>query len=290
MRFLVYNPEHDLCLANGSSHYVPPRSALLRAERGAHLMLSIYGDGGTVACSAAQVPRLLARHGVPQSIVPWGWNAALKEYLLKCGVPQRLLPSDAFIATLRQLQHRATLLPLKAGCRLATSAADVADMLSLHAHIVLKAPWSGAGRGLRWVSHSLTAHDELWRAKTLATQGAVVVEPRRSIALEFALEYMLRHDADSRVGECLIGYSLFEAHGGVYRANKPLSDSEIESLVGSDVIDWCRCRVEPWIAETIAPHYHGPIGIDCYLDTDGQAFVSEHNMRHTMGMVALGER
>ncbi|MBQ9473407.1 MAG: hypothetical protein IJU81_03220 [Bacteroidales bacterium] len=288
-RLLVYNPEHDLCLANGNSHYVPPRSALLRAERGAHYMLSIYGSADAEACAASRVQQFVACHGLPRCVIAWGWDAVLKETLLKQGIPAGLLPSDDYIGMLRQLQHRATLLPLKPGCRLAATVAEVASCMDEYGHLVLKAPWSGAGRGLRWASHSLTPHDEMWVAKTIATQGSVVVEPRRAIELEFALEYMLPESGMSRVGECLMGYSLFEAKGGVYTSNKPLPDSEIESIVGADAIDWCRRQVEPWIAATVAPSYHGPLGIDCYRTTDGQVFVSEHNMRHTMGMVAHGE-
>ena len=34
----IFNPEHDLCLANGTPHYMPPVSALRFAQQSASLM------------------------------------------------------------------------------------------------------------------------------------------------------------------------------------------------------------------------------------------------------------
>lgn len=280
MVLLVFNPEHDLCLANGGPDFVPPRSALRLAESLCHCMLKLYPAHGNVACAAHKVAEVVAEKGLPDSLQVWGWNAMLKRQLAKQGIPERLMPSDEAIAAIRRLQHRSTLLPLQPQTVAAYTLGDVQHMLAEYNDIVLKAPWSGAGRGLRWASHRLSAHDELWIKKTIAHQSCVIAEPRRSIAVEFALEYMVANGSPQ-----FIGYSLFQASNGVYTNNILLPDSEIASRLGSSA-SWARSVVEPWLQATVAPHYTGPIGVDCYIDTHGQPYVSEHNLRHTMGMVA----
>ena len=43
MKVCIFNPEHDLCLAKGRAHYVPPRSAVEFARRDAGIMQVLYG-------------------------------------------------------------------------------------------------------------------------------------------------------------------------------------------------------------------------------------------------------
>ena len=44
MLLCIFNPEHDLCLAKGRAHYVPPRSAVEFACRDASIMSVLYPD------------------------------------------------------------------------------------------------------------------------------------------------------------------------------------------------------------------------------------------------------
>ena len=46
LKLLIFNPEHDLCLANGDANYMPPASALRFASQGAALMRMLYGEDG----------------------------------------------------------------------------------------------------------------------------------------------------------------------------------------------------------------------------------------------------
>ena len=52
----IFNPEHDLCLANGHAHYVPPESAITFADRAASLMQIIYPEA--LCCSLSQLASL----------------------------------------------------------------------------------------------------------------------------------------------------------------------------------------------------------------------------------------
>ena len=277
MQLCIFNPEHDLCLANGRAHYVPPRSAIDFARRGASLMQVLYPDS-----------RCLSVYDIIQSstlsdqfdrIVPWGWNLTLKYELLKQGVPATLMPSDEVLARWRMLQHRTTILPLQPQSRAATSAEEVRLMISQYRSVVMKAPWSGAGRGLRWVTDRLGEQDVSWLNKVVREQRCVIVEPRREVAADFALEYII-----DKQGLRFLGYSLFESAHGVYQSNRLLLDDVICRRVGITSVE--RQGLEDWLCAHVSPFYQGPLGVDFILDTQGRRYLSEMNLRHTMGWVA----
>ena len=277
MQLCIFNPEHDLCLANGRAHYVPPRSAIDFARRGASLMQVLYPDA-----------RCLSVYDIIQSstfsdqfdrIVPWGWNLTLKYELLKQGVPATLMPSDEVLSRWRMLQHRTTILPLQPQSRAATTAEEVRLMISQYRSVVMKAPWSGAGRGLRWVTDRLGEQDVSWLNKVVREQRCVIVEPRRKVVVDFALEYIV-----DKQGFRFLGYSLFESSHGVYQGNRLLPDDVICRRVGITSVE--RQGLEDWLCAHVSPFYQGPLGVDFILDTQGRRYLSEMNLRHTMGWVA----
>lgn len=275
----VFNPEHDLCLANGSPHYMPPASALLFARRGAALMRVLYPD------AEAAVPAAAFSQGGPccrsagMQIVPWGWNRVLREQLLSHGVLEADLPPVSVLERWRALQHRATYLALLPDSRAVTTVCEVEGLLSRHRHLVLKAPWSGSGRGIRWVSERMVGHDAGWLEKVVRTQQCAIAEPRRQVSEEFAVEYWVGRD-----GVRLCGFSLFVAANGVYRSNLLLCDDEIRQRVR--YADDDRAELEGWLRANVVGRYEGPLGVDYIRTIDGVNYLSEINFRHTMGMVA----
>lgn len=268
MRLCVFNPEHDLCLAKGRWNYVPPRSAVDFARRDASLMSVLYPDA---VCTSVYDDFL---HSQLDEITAWGWDAVVKHELLKRGIPAALLPSDDEINTIRELQHRSTVLPLQPDCHEVHSIEDMESLLKKSEHWVMKAPWSGAGRGLRWVHGTLSSIDRDWFVKTVAAQRCVIAEPRRDVAADLALEYM---------DGAFFGYSYFKTGSGVYKENVPWKDEQIEAAFP---VREARSRIEPWLAANVWPRYHGPLGVDLMLCADGSIHVAEINFRHTMGMVA----
>ena len=272
----LFNPEHDLCLANGSRHYVPPASALAFAALSCGLMQCVYPLAVCLPVSEAGEGY---RTTGDETLVPWGWNITLKYDLLRQGIPECLMPSDSTLLQWRNLQHRTTLLPLQPDSRAVTDVAEVADMLSRHTDIVLKAPWSGSGRGLRWVSHRLTDHDKAWLDKVVREQRCAIAEPRWAVEYDYALEYRIEG-----AGLTFVGFSLFDSANGVYRGNRLMSDESVCQLVGFTA--QLRAVIEQWLQANIVPYYHGPLGVDCILDKEGCHHISEINLRHTMGLVA----
>lgn len=276
----VFNPEHDLCLANGDPNYVPPASALDFARRGVGNMRVIYGDDAEVI-AADDFALWRSRHddAALRKIVPWGWDARLKQTLLRQGADIRLLPSDLYIDRLRNLQHRSTVMPLQPLVWQARSAGDVAGLLSQYPRLVLKAPWSGSGRGLRWVDKALSSQDEAWIAKTVEAQHCVMVEVRYNVKENFAFEFYIEDDMVR-----LAGLSLFVTQSGVYRHNILLSDDEIRRRL--NISPDAESALMHWIRMAIVPDYEGYLGIDLILTDEGEVVVSEVNLRHTMGIVA----
>jgi hypothetical protein len=272
----IFNPEHDLCLANGTPHYMPPVSALRFAQQSASLMQILYPEAETCipAAAVAALPSSQWAH-----IVPWGWNCVLKEQLQASGVPMALLPSDDDLCRWHQLQHRSTWLALQPDSRSVTSVSQMEALLAVHSQLVLKAPWSGSGRGIRWVTDGLNKLDVSWLEKVVRQQGCVIAEPRRQVAEEFALEYMVFADKLA-----FRGFSLFSSANGVYQGNLLLPDEAIRHRVHFTLAE--QQALEDYLQAHLVGQYHGPLGIDYLHTTDGQNHLSELNLRHTMGMLA----
>lgn len=275
MRLCIFNPEHDLCLAKGRAHYVPPRSAVDFARRDAGLMQVLYPDA--LCCSVYDLSPFTSHLTPLTSVTAWGWDEVVKHELLKRGIDESLLPLDEEIDTIRELQHRSTVLPLQEDCHEVRSIEDMESLLKSREHWVLKAPWSGAGRGLRWVHGSLTPIDRDWIVKTVANQRCVIAEPRRDVVADLALEYMSGY---------FMGYSYFKTGSGVYKENVMWPDARIVETFHETSLQQTKAQVEEWLAANVWPRYRGPLGVDLMVDARGQTFVSEINFRHTMGMVA----
>ena len=273
MQLCIFNPEHDLCLAKGRAHYVPPRSAVEFARRDASLMSVLYPEAE--CCSVYDLSCNQAL--MATEVVTWGWNAVVRHELQKRGVDVALLPTDEEIDTIRELQHRSTVLPLQEDCHEVRSIECMESLLKSCEHWVLKAPWSGAGRGLRWVHGSLTPIDRDWIVKTVANQRCVIAEPRRDVVADLALEYMSGY---------FMGYSYFKTGSGVYKENVMWPDARIVETFHETSLQQTKAQVEEWLAANVWPRYRGPLGVDLMVDARGQTFVSEINFRHTMGMVA----
>ena len=256
-------------------------------------MKTIYGDDAEVIPAEDFGKWLQHKNSSPLSvfrspfrIVPWGWDARLKRTLIRQCCPEEVLPSDEWLDTLRQLQHRSTIAELQPHASCASSVAEIDSLLhsqfsafNSRFSIVMKAPWSGAGRGIRFVDNELSGHDCHWAEKVIADQRCVIVERRLDVKEEYALEYEV-----SATDIRQTGLSLFVTQNGVYRHNVLLSDDEILSRVhlpGQIVQD-----INRWLATNVVGCYEGPLGVDLILDQKGNTYVSEINFRHTMGMVA----
>lgn len=290
----IFNPEHDLCLANGSPSYMPPRSALEFARSSAQMMQYLFDDVcvATDTEGAAKAYQTLLDLGTDEAeikVEAWGWDSVVKRSLLKQGISEKTLPTDREIEQIRRLSNRATCKGVQNDVVQIFSLSDLEQRLKDSKPRVLKAPWSGAGWGLRWISTELTDNERNWILKTIVQQGSVMLEPRYKVVQDFAVEYF----ADGRGHLLYKGMSLFETQNGVYRGNMLLTDDEIvqrlSQWVGKDEVEKYE-GIEQYIL-SVAQGYKGPVGVDMfvYQDDDGAYHVDhcvEINFRYTMGMVA----
>ena len=245
-------------------------------------MRQLYGEDATVTTADESKDWLQANRGAEiEAVKPWGWDARTRNLLMKNGIQPTMqpLPDDTFLYKLRHFQHRTSILPLQPHARQADNIQAVSNLLDNCKRIVLKAPLSGSGRGLRWVDSQMSEHDIHWTEKTIASQGCVIVEQRINVSDNFAFEFFI--DGHNVSLLCL---SLFETQSGVYRHNILLNDSDIKSHL--HLPDNIEENLVIWLDQNLMSWYHGPVGIDMMRDTEGHFHVCEMNLRHTMGMVA----
>ena len=274
MRRFVFNPQHDLCLADGGVSFIPPASVVEFAQR----------------CS--WIERFMERPSrgedkVPsrelEEIVPWGWNRTLREQMLKEGYPQELMPTDAQLDFIREFSRREMAVELldfvhkglQAGevknlnvipsdYRVtARSMEEIEEFLHSRGRVVLKAPLSGSGKGIRFCTGELMETDRGWCRRVLQRQGAVIVEERREVVQEFAMLF--------EVGESVrfVGYSLFYAANGAYKGNLLASNEYILQKLGDmfpvEELQGVRAAVERFLEGKLLGKYKGFVGVDQFL-------------------------
>ncbi len=218
----IFNPEHDLCIANGDENFVPPRSAVGYAKENIDMSEHL------------KRPNKQRRH-----IIPWGWNHSLKKRLINEGIDPSTLPSEEELQFIRTHSRREFALDVHSRLNLrypqvigpdyriiARSISDIEAFISSNGSAVMKSPLSGSGKGIRFVRERLSESDEGWCRRTLDKQGAVIVERRFEIIKECAMLFECYHE-----GIDFIGYSLFESRNGAYSRNILASNEEIEDLI-----------------------------------------------------------
>lgn len=284
----IFNPEHDLCLANADPNFVPKASAM------------------RFGIDCPQVVRLICEGEIPPSgIAAWGWDMSLKRRLLRLGVSPECLPDDETLGEIRRLSHRryameafrflqrnlqdTSLIESQAPLEI-SSIAKAEEFLRHNGQAVFKAPWSSSGKGIRWIdSRGLTTSDTGWLRNTIASQGSVMAEVRREPERDFA---MLFHVSSEGVSFC--GFSLFETSFGAYCGNVLASDGYILSEIGKylprTLILQVRDALKEYFSLTLTGKYCGYLGVDMYAFRHcGKSLLNpcvEINLRMTMGLLA----
>ena len=283
----IFNPEHDLCIANGDENFVPPRSAVGFAKNNIGLS-----------------ERLERPNKQRRQIVPWGWNHSLKKRLINEGVDPATLPSEEELQFIRTHSRREFALDVhsRLNCAdsqvikpdyriVATRIDEIEAFISANGSTVLKSPLSGSGKGIRFVRERLSESDEGWCRRTLGKQGSVIVERRVEIIKECAMLFECHHE-----GIDFIGYSLFESRNGAYSKNILASNKDIEDTIARYIpresLIAIREELTSILADTLAGHYEGFLGVDQIIcQTASPIFipVSEINLRMTMGLIARNQ-
>lgn len=295
-KLFLFNPEHDLCLADGRADYIPPASVVEFAQR------------------VEWITRYMPVPASAGRVVSWGWNAVLKRRLKEQGWNGEELPSEDQLQFIRENSRREVAVEMlehlwnifgsdslvTASYRtIALSMREIEAFLAQHNRIVLKAPLSGSGKGIRFITGELMETDRGWCRNILQRQGALIVEQRLHVVQEFAMLFeCVPAGSNASAGKVEFrGYSLFYASNGAYKGNILASNEHIEKILTQYVPVELLHKVQEGIAthlqKKLSGRYQGFVGVDQFIcrDTGNTEKCTlnpavEINLRMTMGLVA----
>lgn len=313
----LFNPENDMALANFTPYYKAP-SEIIRMANDLSVLPAWYAPEGSTIKVDSLSRVSLWREQCPASdflpdviwsaewenmpYKPWGWSPSLLYTLRKAGVNDSFLLSDMQMGQIRVLSGRQCCVKiLESFSRMdglcgkamtCNSMTQVKKYITSLERCVLKAPWSGSGRGIMYVS-SKEWNDsaEGWVSRVLRVQGEIMVEPLYNKVCDFAMEFY----ADGNGSVSFVGYSLFDtdAHGN-YKGNFLLSDGQIKKILSQYIPDEvfdnvCR-TMEGSLASLLNKDYCGFLGVDMMICLeDGKYLLHpcvEINLRMNMGVVS----
>ena len=319
MKLLVFNPEHDLALAANLSNFTAPHAGRqLRADLGFVPAIWAAADDFVLVENVEDAERRflrLTRRPFGRFIAKdllcklqfsavdvWGWDLAIRAYLLRWGVEAVVMPTVTQIDAIRQLSHRRYAMQLlerlqmpgTIGRSCETDQMEmIADRLQSGEHLVVKAPWSSSGRGVRFMEGDMNIYDKGWVRHVIEKQGSVMVEPYYNKVKDFGMEFV----SDGKGLVSYVGLSLFQTSNGAYTGNILASEDEKEHMISRyisvDLLKAIRQKICTLMGVLLKDRYAGAFGIDMMVvrRDDGDGFLLhpcvEINLRRTMGHVAI---
>ena len=322
----IFNPEHDIALGSNLSNFTAPHAGrVLRADVGYlpaiwaapddYVLVDNTEDAQTAfACFMHRpfkgfVEKRQLAHLPISRVEPWGWDLALRSFLLRYGVPSEVIPSEQQIAVIRDLSHRKTAVDLLRSLAMDGTVGEsvvhetpeaVALQVQRWGRVVVKAPWSSSGRGIRFINAAIDDYQGRWIHNVLARQGSVIVEPYYDKVKDFAMEF----ESDGKGAVTFLGLSLFHISNGAYTGNVLASEKTkcdmISHYVSIELLDTIQERICQILGGVFKGRYQGPFGVDMMIVScesaphDGDVASGfllhpcvEINLRRTMGHVAL---
>lgn len=329
MTLHIFNPEHDIALASGLANFTAPHAGrqlrhdlgflpALWAHKGdivmvndtkqaerewrkiCHRINTLSGHRGFLPSNAMFAEgKTLGSLQQPMTIEPWGWNRALKAQLLRQGTDESIMPTDAQLQMIRNLSHRrvaATLLPklrIEGTIGEAYECQEpnqVEALLEQYGQVVMKAPWSSSGRGLRFLSLERTPFQMQanWFHNVVSTQGSVMIEPFYNKTKDFGMEFY----ADEQGQINYLGLSLFHTANGAYTGNILATEYTKREIISQYIpvylLDSVQEKIRTELSNVLEGRYHGPLGVDMMISNGSYLHPCvEINLRRTMGHVAL---
>ena len=316
----LFNPEHDIALASNLSNFTAPHAGRqLRHDLGYLPAIWAAQDDYVLVDDVewAQTAysrlmhnsfdRFVDKHQLSKldidRVEPWGWDLALRSFLMRYSV--KAVPSEEEITVIRDLSHRRTAVRLLTELKgdgligeswLSESLEGVGDLLKQHRHLVVKAPWSSSGRGIRFIDEAMDDYQERWINNVIAHQGSVIVEPYYPKVKDFGMEF----ESDGERHVRYLGLSLFHTQNGAYTGNILASEEEKQEMISRylpiDLLNTIQERICILMGEQYRGRYNGPFGVDMMVvanadmsNVDGFLLhpCVEINLRRTMGHVAL---
>ena len=343
MTLHIFNPEHDIALAANLSNFTAPRAGRQLRHDLAFLPALWAKEGDSVlvddmeyaerqwedVCSQMEryglspvfplgIHRILLRNTSYSPleydrVEPWGWDSALCSMLKRHGFNEQLLPTDEQLQRIRALSHRRTaaqLLPLlqqpgTVGEAFECSTVDeVQALLQCYGQLMLKAPWSSSGRGVRlltmdngqWTMGNGHLTMDKWVRNVLQAQGNVMAEPYYQKVMDLGMEFTALENGTIRYD----GLSLFDTRNGAYTGNLLATENKKREIISRYIPVCLVDSIQQKITKELRlDGYCGPLGVDMMIvENQGNGQCPEGgkyllhpcveiNVRRTMGHVAL---
>jgi len=318
MTLHIFNPEHDLALASNLSNFTSPHAGRqLRHDLGWLPALWMASDDVALVDDVNAARRAAARRKLGSHIFidrqqlanlhfdnveTWGWDMAIRSQLLRCGIDKRAMPSEKQISIIRQLSHRRTAAKLLPQLQTEGTIGEafecnntdtVLALLNQYGTLVLKAPWSSSGRGIRFLDiKKPSANIEGWLRNTFSQQDAVMAEPYYNKIRDFGMEFV----SDGQGEVSYLGLSLFHTTNGAYTGNIIATEASKRRQLGRylslELLDDIQTRICQQLGAILKDQYKGPLGVDMMIvGSDSHSCLLhpcvEINLRRTMGHAAL---
>lgn len=323
MKLYIFNPDSDLALADNKENYMAPASVRRMAQDLALLPMWYAQPGSAVLAPSAynadflqqmkeifplQV-QLATEPELPDyaeaQMMPWGWNPAIRNYLLKGGILERKLPTPELLQEYRGLSSRLNAIAVATMVNfvhrdstcgghhlIETMTACEVVVNDLHS-CLLKAPWSSSGKGLKWCRQGFTKSVENWSRHVMEEQGFLVGEPIHNKVEDFAMEFY----SDGQGKVLFVGYSMFNTNRqGAYRGNILVSDDRaekwLEHYISLPELIRIRELVQNGLTTIYSETYTGYLGVDMMVcrQKGKRPYVIhpcvEINMRLNMGILS----
>jgi hypothetical protein len=335
MTIRIFNPEHDIALASNMERFTAPHAGRqLRSDLG--YLPAFWADEGDVVivddidfsesayrrakaerkpkvefCTMEQIAHVLNSSAIAPDIDLWGWDLAIRFQLAKAGVSEERLPSKDAVYELRRLSGRQCTTDILKKVRTDIESNTCGESLYLTDYklfcdaiqskkVVVKAPWSSSGRGVRYfIEDELPKNSLNWASNVIQQQGGVMVEPLYNKVKDFGMEF--RRCADGSVK--YLGLSLFHTLNGAYTGNLLATENVkremLSKYISLDLLDEVTSRLERELTVLFSslpsekPLRSINLGVDMMIVTkdDCDGFLLhpcvEINLRRTMGHVAL---
>lgn len=317
MKVYLFNPENDLALADGTWAYSAPPAAMRIANDLSTLPLW-YADAEEYVYlphidqyeyynKVSEIFRLAKpytkeRFEKVDEVSPWGWSVQLHRRLKNLGMSEKGMLAESELEAVRELSNRITSIKILRSLKSKgfdtpdipeyfSNPDDVASYVNSHERCVIKAPWSGSGKGIMWGKGKVERPLEQFYKGVMKRQGGVVCEKFLNVVVEFAMEFQY-------TGEEVIfaGYSLFTTSNASYNGNILASDKDIERFISqytsqTELYALRKCLSSVLNELLNGSGYRGYLGIDMmiYYDAEGCYKLNpcmELNLRMNMGMVS----
>lgn len=325
MTLHIFNPEHELAMASNLQNFTAPHAAR-KLKAGLGFIAALWADDGDYVLvedadyADKAYRKMLTKTDfrtkdivfvgkgdiiplMPDKVDVWGWDTAVRNTLLRRGIDRNLLPSLDKLDDLRRLAHRATTKKLLhrlntidgtvGSAKVALTMSSVTRSLNINHHIVVKAPWSSSGRGVRFIDDKPADSVAGWMANVIDAQGCLIVEPYYKKVKDFGMEFY----SDGQGSVSYLGLSLFHTVNGAYTGNILATEQAklqmISRYATEEKLSEIRRALCDELGKLYKGKYKGLFGVDMMIvasdSRDGFLIhpCVEINLRRTMGHVAL---